>query len=330
MKSLKNIAIISLFSIFFLFDAALAETEQPTILETTLLKADYGEQIMVKGLVEKDCLVLTYLDGVFYGFANITNNDPEINSFSYLSPVLKKQGNDEHSVLVIARNQKTLEMSSPAESKNFSIIKQSSLDVAKDKDATQEVIKPKRPVVTTKTIVPAPTLITPKGDIGEYKPIISGFSKNDTQITIYIDNLEEAKLVVNNHQSGTANFSYTPKRELTRGVHFTYATAKDFNGNESSKSNFLYFFIANPQSLATSSVELIEDAFTSSTETSLSPTTSSSTVLNKTRTKIVSSAFNISLLLLFVVGVIIWMATTNADLRHGKKEKKSDEGIDKK
>jgi hypothetical protein len=307
MKKFKVLFLSLFFLLLWTSQKALAQTEAPIILESALLKAEYGDQIMVKGLVKPNNLVLIYINGKYYGFAKNTTNDPEIDSFSYLSPVIKNNPNHEYKVFAISRNPENFEMSSQTESAVSTIIEPSSLVTAN---------KPKpsvlKPSITTKEVkkeevVSAPTLITPTGNIGEYKPIISGFSKNQTEVKIFIDNVLETKFWVLDQESGNANFRYTPEKELPRGVHFTYAIATNKNGIESKKSNFLYFYIADPKYLATS---------TNTSQESPSPVLqktneATSSILISEKTKTINSALNISLLVLFIFGVFIWIITLN-------------------
>lgn len=311
MKIFKTLVLAFFFVLIWNSKYALAQSTGPIILETTLLKADYGNQIMVKGLVEKNNLVLIYINGEYYGFANISNNDPELNSFSYLSPLIKNKTEYNYKVFAIARNQDNLKLSPLTESSISSIIEESSFK-ATDKDATT-YLKPSDKTAPKKYSIPAPTLITPKGNIGEYKPIISGFSKNQTKVKLFIDNNFENEFWVNDNDSGTASFKYTPEKELTRGLHFVHATAMDKNNYESKNSNILYFFIADPQYLATSTSINEGDQASSSAFQKNKEATGTKNLINKEKS--INSALNLSLFFLFVLGVIIWIITTNLELK---------------
>lgn len=313
MKILKPLFFVLFLLLIWNSKDALAQNNKPTILETTLLKASYGDQLMINGLVEKNNQVLIYINGNYYGFANISNNDPDINSFSYLSPVIKRVSDYNYKIFAIARNLDSLNLSALAESGISSIIEQSSIEQADKKPSEQ--LRPK-PDKTKEEQVPAPILITPKGNIGEYKPIISGFSKNQTKINLYIDNALETEFWVEDDNSGTASFKYTPVKELKRGLHLVYAIATDKNGRKSKNSNFLYFFIADPKYIATSTSLVQETPAQPSVFQKTENTASSSN--QKENTKPINSALNLSLFILFIVGVIIWIITTNLEL---KKEK---------
>lgn len=315
-----------LFFLLWTNQAVLAETQNPIILETTLLKAEYGDQVMVTGLVKPNNLVLIYINGVYSGFAKTSTNDPDMDNFSYLSSIIKNSSSHKYKVFAIARNQDSLELSGPTESPVSTIIESSSLAAADKKSS--EILKPnhnsKDEDKQTTQSVSAPTLITPTGNIGEYKPIISGFSKNQTKISLFIDNILETEFWVLDQQSGTANFRYTPEKELSRGVHFVNAIAIDKDNNKSKSSNFLYFYIADPKYLATSSNIIQEENNPSISQKTNTPTTTSSSE-SESKTKTINSALNISLFILFILGVIIWITTTNRQLKRDEKQKISEE-----
>ncbi|MCK4540049.1 hypothetical protein KAU09_02765 [Candidatus Parcubacteria bacterium] len=90
--------------------------------------------------------------------------------------------------------------------------------------------------------LPAPIVIKvdPRGS--KYnRPFITGLSKNNTKIRIFIDRQLNGEFLVANHPSGTANFSYLPFLELRPGRHIIYATALDTRGKESLWSNIVYY-----------------------------------------------------------------------------------------
>ncbi len=83
--------------------------------------------------------------------------------------------------------------------------------------------------------LPAPTL---KKVID--KKILTGLSKNNTYIYVYIDNNLDGKFKVKNHKSGTANFAYTFSKVINDNQeHTIYTIAKDFRGKTSEKSNII-------------------------------------------------------------------------------------------
>jgi hypothetical protein len=323
MKSIKLLVFIYCLLLLFTARQALAQTPSPTILETTLLKADYGDQIMVKGLASKDVAVLIYINGSYNGLANISNNDPDLNNFSYLSPIIEPSSSNNHSVTAISRNLKDFSLSSPTESKVFSVIEQSYFK--KTDQPKNPVLKPSPKTNEDELTVPAPKLIAPTGNINDNRPVISGFSKNETIVKLYIDNIPEAEILVKNDNSGTAKFKYTPSRDLSRGLHFVYAVATNLKGKESVKSNLLYFFISQPQFTATSSAAEIKTEQPQISVESINdiPTQEKEQTVPKGKVqKIIGPALNISLLVLFALGVVIWIITTNMELKKERSEEK--------
>ena len=96
--------------------------------------------------------------------------------------------------------------------------------------------------------LPAPTLIKVDSFGTKLnKPFISGLSKNNTKIRVFIDEQLNGEFLVNNHPSGTASFSYLPFVDLSSGEHIIYVTAVDARGKESVWSNIIYYNILNTQ-----------------------------------------------------------------------------------
>ncbi|MBU0707282.1 hypothetical protein KKG41_02825 [Patescibacteria group bacterium] len=95
---------------------------------------------------------------------------------------------------------------------------------------------------------PAPTLLTPEnGSTTEItKPVITGLSKNDSRVKIFIDDQLNGQFQVTNHSSGTANFVYEPFLDLKPGWHDIYATAVDTVGKTSPQSNVIKVLVEYP------------------------------------------------------------------------------------
>ncbi len=281
---------------------------------------------MVNGLTSKKSAVLIYINGSYSGLANISNNDPDLNNFSYLSPVIKDFPDHKYTVTAIARDLESLTLSSPTESKVISVIEQSYIKKT-DTPKQETIIKQNtatnsNPNNKQEEKLKAPTIITPKGNINESRPLISGFSKNQTKVKIYIDGRLEAMVSVKDKESGTGSFEYRPDKDLDRGLHFISSSAINDKGLESDNSNILYFFISKPQTIATSTITSPDDTQPQITiELNNSNGTTTSSTIDLKKSKIAGSAFNISLLILFAIGVIIWIITTNMELKNGHKEK---------
>ncbi|MDD4271255.1 MAG: hypothetical protein PHF50_00430 [Patescibacteria group bacterium] len=95
---------------------------------------------------------------------------------------------------------------------------------------------------------PAPTLIAPNQTTitAKVKPLIIGLTKSGSLVKIFIDGVYNGKTEILNHESGTANFSYTPFLNLSRGWHEVYAMAENKTGGASKKSAVLRFNIELP------------------------------------------------------------------------------------
>ncbi|MDO8592188.1 MAG: hypothetical protein Q7R92_00265 [bacterium] len=95
---------------------------------------------------------------------------------------------------------------------------------------------------------PAPTLIAPneQSATADLTPIITGLTRNDTSIKIYIDGVIDGEIGSLSHVSGTASFSYRPSLNLTRGRHKLYAIALNPSGAASQPSAELNFTIEWP------------------------------------------------------------------------------------
>jgi hypothetical protein len=153
-----------LLSSLFFGQKALAQTSAPIILNTTLIERLDGRQIIVDGLIVPNNSVLIYINGFYYGLANISQNDDDWLNFSYTSPVLKESG--PFSVFAIAKNPNSNELSAIVESQISTIIKQGVLESKKEQGAV--ITKPQLPKTESKSQVPIIDLIE---NIGEYKPI---------------------------------------------------------------------------------------------------------------------------------------------------------------
>lgn len=83
--------------------------------------------------------------------------------------------------------------------------------------------------------LPAPILLSPneKTIIGEPKPKIIGLAKSGTEVLVYIDNVYNGKTEFLFHESGTADFAYTPFLNLAVGWHKLEIFTRDESGKRS-------------------------------------------------------------------------------------------------
>lgn len=296
---------------------ALVESDSPIILETAKIQESGQNYILVKGLVKPGHEALIYINGSYNGLANISQGNTDFSLFNYLSPNIKDANNTE--VSVIARNQETRLFSSPSQAHVNSIIEKTVLS----QPAPKETISP------TKHVILAPILKTPKQKDCEISPYISGFSKNQTTVKIFIDNKPYASLPATSKVAESAFFSYTPSVSLDRGQHFVYAIAEDKNGNTSPRSNLLTFCISAPQTISTSTPEERELISDSNTTPALDDP---NLVFQKTKfqekattSKALASGVKINLFLfeLFVLIVIIWIVFVNKELLEDNKSQET-------
>jgi hypothetical protein len=315
--SIFSVCLLSLASFIipaYAQNEAITESDAPIILKTTKILEDGQVYVSAKGLVKPNYDVLIYINGVYNGLANISQGNVNFSLFNYFSTKIKNANNTE--IIAIARNQETHLLSSPSQAQVDSIIEKTSFS----QPAPKETIGP------TKHVVLAPILKTPQQKNCENKPYISGFSKNQTTVKIFIDNKLYINLPATSSVSEIAFFSYIPGVSLDRGQHSVYAVAEDKNGNLSPRSNLLTFCISNPQTISTSTseeVELISDSIPTieAGEADLvfqktnPPEEATSTVLQK-------SKININLLLfgLFILIIIIWIIFVNKELLEENKD----------
>jgi hypothetical protein len=285
-----------------------ATAPAPIILSTSQIEEAAGSQITVSGLTTPGNNLTVYINGDYYGLANINNLSLTLAKFSYISPVISPKLPLE--VMVISQNQQTRLLSAPATAQVKSIIEKSLLQ----SNAPQEIIKP----ATGEKINP-PTLLTPSSDNCVANLNISGTSDGGMAINIFIDN-KLATTLTPNKSSTPVTFRFSPILNIDRGQHSLYAIAQDSEGRQSSKSNIVSFCISSPQIInATSSV-----AESTSTEAgdqeSDSVTTASSSVFQETTSATHSlnnhkGVLNTIIFAIFIIGLLAWMLIINRGLK---------------
>jgi len=95
---------------------------------------------------------------------------------------------------------------------------------------------------------PAPTLVAPANSSHtvKTKPLITGLTKNNTWVKVFIDGTFNGQFKATNHPSGTANFAYAPFLNLKPGWHEVYVQSMDTVGQASLSSATLRFFVEYP------------------------------------------------------------------------------------
>lgn len=94
-----------------------------------------------------------------------------------------------------------------------------------------------------------PTIIAPSSNITltEARPLIKGLTPSGTLVNIYIDGIFNGKTGYLTHESGTADFSYSPFLGLKSGAHRVWVIAENRAGIKSSPSQVINFKIELPE-----------------------------------------------------------------------------------
>ncbi len=195
----------------------------PTLLSPSEGWSTTEKKPLIKGLTQNDTQVAVYIDDTFNGRATVQNGIQGTASFAY-TPFLDLTPGW-HTVKVKSQDDRTGLESATTLVRSFYV------DLP----------------------LPAPTLTTPvvNEDTTWSKPWITGLSKNDTVVHVYIDGVYNGKTKVVNSESGTANFSYQPFLNLTPGTHQVKVVAKDVRGKASVTSQTLDINVYNPKTVTT-------------------------------------------------------------------------------
>lgn len=213
LKSLFNISFV-LFLVVIFSAAARAEVGAPKII-----KLIGGENFSLSGTAPAGSEVLIYLDGNFAGQAETKTSAKTEPSFNFQYKSTQKLTDGTHTVMAVAKDKNSLVLSAPTSEVKFTV-----------------------------NAIPAPTLIAPneKTITADLKPLVSGLTKDNTLVKIFIDDVYNGQTGILNNNSGTANFAYQPLANLSRGWHKVYAIVEDGAGRVSQMSEVLRFNIELP------------------------------------------------------------------------------------
>ncbi len=185
----------------------------------TLIKPDKNDAIgrpkpFITGLSVSGTFVHVYIDGVYNGKTEIITDESGTANFAYLPFLNLEKG--EHKVWAVAE------------------------DETGRKSGTSNTL-----IFNIEDPMPAPTMFEPvvNNATVSSRPFIVGLAKNDSLIKVFVDNKYDGQFLVENHESGTANFAYKLSKYLTNGKHQVYTTATDSRGKESIWSNMISFQI---------------------------------------------------------------------------------------
>lgn len=283
----------------------------PIILSTSEIMESSSSQIVVNGLVEPGLEVAIYVNGKYNGLANISQINNNYSKFSFLSSPFSPNGSIE--VTAISRGTNSSSVSAPASANVQNIIESAAINPP----IKEEITIPQKTVSAPETLTP-PNL-TPQSENSCNSFInISGFTKTQTSVSVYIDDQLFTTFTPPSGNSELTLFSYSPAITLSRGKHTSFAIAHEKNGLSSKKSNSIQFCISSPQIItATSSPE----TNTSIVATSSSNTTTkvaSSSVFQKTNKSAPVNTnkgyLNIIIFIAFLIGLLVWMIFVNREL----------------
>lgn len=219
-KIMKYLIALVLFLFIFSINTVKASiVSAPTILsvEENFVNS-FDNNVILKGLTRADTEVDIYIDNIYQGSATVNHENKITDNFFF-------------STNIDLRNEGTHYISAVAWDKEFTY------NSGHSRIFVFEIKKPT-----------APTLIIPNKEsiVSKLKPRIIGLSESATFVHFYIDGVYNGKTEVLRHESGTANFAYTPFLNLSREQHIVWAVAEDSGGRKSRISNILRFTVENP------------------------------------------------------------------------------------
>ena len=305
----------------------------PTLIRPSMNTVTANQKETITGFTQSGTSVLVYIDGVYNGKTKVIYHSSGTGAF-YYKPFLKLS-RGEHTVWVVAENIFG-QTSHASNALNF------------------KVDYP----------MPAPTLIRSvvNRSTTSAKPFITGVAKNNSLVSVFIDDNLNGQFQVVNHTSGTANFAYLPSASLSRNItHRIYTTATDYRGKESIRSNIIYYIYPKPapkkeavapkkisgaskitgtlgtaQSSGSQTVTSNQATSTAQTSTS-SQDKNLSDILNQGTNKISENvstsslwstiqskiSLNVIIFLVFLIGVIGWIFWVNRELAKERKERET-------
>ncbi|MCK5416012.1 hypothetical protein KAI92_01125 [Candidatus Parcubacteria bacterium] len=214
------------------FEIIVPELSAPTLIFP-------NEQIIIakvkpyiKGLTRTNSLVHVYVDGVYNGKTSILSHDSGTANFAYKPFLNLSVGN--HTVWVVAEDE------NGRKSKISNILKFN--------------IEHHLPVASNVSIV--------SNTADKTRPFVTGLVKNGLFVKVFVDQKMDGMIKVGNHESGTIDFVYMIKSDLSAGNHFVYVVTIDDRGKESVWSNFAKIVVTSDLSPMISEVAVsdkIED-----------------------------------------------------------------------
>lgn len=218
--------IIFLFlSIFFAQSVAASGISVPTILSVDQSGGKI-EKPLITGLTETGTKVSVLLDGEYLEDAKVNSGNTETDNFYYQFKKSIEEGS--HIVSVLAQK--------------------------------GNIVSGKQDVEVIVSSLDAPTLVGPNKQsiIGTPKPFITGLTRSESFVHVYIDGVYNGRTEIVKHDSGTASFAYKPFLNLEVGTHKIWTIAEDLSGRKSKVSNILEFEIL-PKTPAPTSIQVLSN-----------------------------------------------------------------------
>lgn len=167
-----------------------------------------NSQPVLRGETQNDTTVEIYIDNKLVGQAEVINGPLFTAYFTYQPTDSLRSG--DHQVQALAKDKNNSSLTSTSNKEHLRIVP-----------------------------FPAPTLFPLINKSDQF--ILTGVAKNDSLVTIYLDNYRQTNFLVTNHSSGTAAFSWQLPKELSPEKHTLHATARDLDGKLSLNSNVITY-----------------------------------------------------------------------------------------
>lgn len=202
-------------------------------------------------------------------------------------------------------------------------------------------------IFTIREKLPAPTLNEISyADDKQEQPIVTGLTKNDTSVNIFVDDKLTGQAIVKNGDAGTASFTLNLSKTLLDEGHLIYAVATDKQGKESYRSNYITLVngkveqveqpvvVSEPEE--NKKIEVSDNDFIDMNlgDNNANPdaelakilegdkpaVNGSSSLINESQEQQGKLKWNIIIFLFFLLAVIVWIIWMNREIKNEKKE----------
>ncbi len=214
------------------------ELSAPTLINPNAQTVTAKVRPVITGLVKSGSRALIYVDGVFDGKTNYLGHESGVANFAY-KPFL-----------------------------NLEVGKHTVWVVAQDEDGRKSKISNIQKFNIELPLPPATLVKVIENKIDNKRPFVVGLVKNDLYIKVYVDHKIDGIIKVENDISGTGDFSFKLRNDLTPGSHLVYVVTEDDRGKESLWSNFVVAEISEvviPRISEVAEIEKSEDTIDNET-----------------------------------------------------------------